>query len=203
MSKVEFFFDCSSPWTYLAFCRIQGIIKETNTNVLWRPILVGGVFNEINKDIYEARENPNPVKFKYLRKDLQDWADSYSVIINWPEVFPLNAVNVMRAVLVAEKFDKLVPYSFLCFEEYWSKGVDISDLDILCEMAYSIGIDRTDFKEKILRQETKDLLRKNTSELIERGGFGSPTVFINTNDMYFGNDRLGLVKQKILRHNNN
>mgnify|MGYP006248582955 FL=1 len=108
----------------------------------------------------------------------------------------------MRAVIVSDKFDKLVPFSLLCFENYWSKGVDISNLDILSELAESIDIDKEIFQEKIKNQNTKDLLRNNTDELINRGGFGSPTIFINEDDMYFGNDRMELVRKKITEEKN-
>ena len=202
MKKVEFFFDCSSPWTYLAFHRFQSIIKEANTDIYWKPILVGGVFNKVNQDVYNNRLNPNPLKFKYSRKDLQDWANYYKISINWPKIFPLNAVNVMRAVIVSETFDKLIPFSLLCFENYWSKGIDISDLNILSELAESIDIDKEIFQEEIKKQNTKDLLRSNTDELINRGGFGSPTIFINGDDMYFGNDRMELVRKKIIEETN-
>ena len=75
MVKFEFFFDCSSPWTYLAYSRIHSILDKYNVKPIWKPILVGGVFNEVNKDIYNQRETPNPRKFKYSRKDRQDWAE--------------------------------------------------------------------------------------------------------------------------------
>ena len=202
MKKVEFFFDCSSPWTYLAFHRFQSIIKEVNVDIYWKPILVGGVFNKVNQDVYNNRLNPNPLKFKYSRKDLQDWANYCKISINWPKIFPLNAVNVMRAVIVSETFDKLIPFSLLCFENYWSKGIDISDLNILSELAESIDIDKEIFQEEIKKQNTKDLLRSNTEELINRGGFGSPTIFINGDDMYFGNDRMELVRKKIIEETN-
>ena len=202
MKKVEFFFDCSSPWTYLAFHRFQSIIKEVNVDIYWKPILVGGVFNKVNQDVYNNRLNPNPLKFKYSRKDLQDWANYYKISINWPKIFPLNAVNVMRAVIVSETFDKLIPFSLLCFENYWSKGIDISDLNILSELAESIDIDKEIFQEEIKKQNTKDVLRSNTDELINRGGFGSPTIFINGDDMYFGNDRMELVRKKIIEETN-
>ena len=55
MARLEFFFDCSSPWTYLAFHRIQDVIRETGADVVWRPILVGGVFNAVNQDVYTER----------------------------------------------------------------------------------------------------------------------------------------------------
>ena len=198
MNKIEFFFDCSSPWTYLAFHGFQEIIKNNNNiEIEWKPILVGGVFNSVNQDIYETRKNPNPLKFKYSRKDLRDWSNFYNITINWPDLFPLNAVNVMRGVIVADKYNKLVSFSYSCFEMYWSKGIDISDLDILSEIAVTNGIDKDIFINDIQTKFIKDQLRKNTDNLMERGGFGSPTIFINDNDMYFGNDRLQLVKEKI------
>ena len=104
----------------------------------------------------------------------------------------------MRGVIVADKYNKLVSFSYSCFEMYWSKGVDISDLDILSEIAVTNGIDKDIFINDIQTKFIKDQLRKNTDNLMERGGFGSPTIFINDNDMYFGNDRLQLVKEKIL-----
>ena len=83
MVKMEFFFDCSSPWTYLAFSRIQSIIEKYPLEVIWKPILVGGVFNEVNDEIYAQRANPNPLKFKYSRKDMQDWAELSNIIITY------------------------------------------------------------------------------------------------------------------------
>ena len=199
MNKIEFFFDCSSPWTYLAFHGFQEIIKNNdNIEIEWKPILVGGVFNSVNQDIYETRKNPNPLKFRYSRKDLRDWSNFYNISINWPDLFPLNAVNVMRGVIVADKYNKLVPFSYSCFEMYWSKGLDISDLDILSEIAVTNGIDKDIFINEIQTKLIKYQLRKNTDNLRERGGFGSPTIFIHEDDMYFGNDRLQLVKEKIL-----
>ncbi|MBV9904301.1 MAG: DsbA family protein, partial [Alphaproteobacteria bacterium] len=62
MATLEFFFDCSSPWTYLAFTRVQPVIARTGSDIVWKPILVGGVFNAVNKDVYERRANPDPRK---------------------------------------------------------------------------------------------------------------------------------------------
>ena len=62
MATLEFFFDCSSPWTYLAFTRIQPIVARTGADIVWKPILVGGVFNAVNRDVYERRANPDPRK---------------------------------------------------------------------------------------------------------------------------------------------
>src|SRR6478609_3762450 len=73
-AMIEFFFDCSSPWTYLAFHNIQPLASEFGEEISWRPILVGGIFNTINPSVYEGRANPVPAKLAYQKKDMADWA---------------------------------------------------------------------------------------------------------------------------------
>ena len=58
MAHVKFFYDLSSPWTYLAFNNIQPILAETGADITWRPFLVGGVFNAVNPSVYQARAEP-------------------------------------------------------------------------------------------------------------------------------------------------
>ena len=99
--RIECFFDCSSPWTYLAFEYLQRQVAPLDAVIEWKPILVGGVFNTVNPSVYAARENPVPCKAAYFRKDLQDWARNYGIAIGWPEVFPVNSVKAMRGALVA------------------------------------------------------------------------------------------------------
>ncbi len=193
MVKLEFFFDCSSPWTYLAFSRIQSIIEKYPLEVIWKPILVGGVFNEVNDEIYSQRANPNPLKFKYSRKDMQDWAELSNIIIKWPSIFPVNAVKMMRIAFIAIEEDCLVPYATKCFKSYWEEDKDV----ILKEIILSCGMDSKKVFDLIQKDEIKNKLKSNTSNLIERGGFGSPTIFLNDQDMYFGNDRLELIDYKL------
>ena len=95
-TRLEFFFDISSPWTYLAFSRIEALAERMQAELVWRPILVGGVFNSVNQELYETRANPNKAKLNYSVKDIKDWADFCGVEINWPDIFPVNAVNIME-----------------------------------------------------------------------------------------------------------
>ena len=84
MARLEFFFDCSSPWTYLAFHRIEEVVSEDGAELIFRPILVGGVFNSVNPSVYEARSAPVPAKLAYYAKDLADWANHYGIRIGMP-----------------------------------------------------------------------------------------------------------------------
>jgi len=198
VAKLEFFFDCSSPWTYLAFTRIHGVVKRTGAEIQWRPILVGGVFNAVNKDVYERRANPDPRKSAYYEKDLQDWAKLAGVRIGKPPVFPVRAVASMRAVIAADEMGALVPFARAVFEAYWGRLEDISQADVLKKVAESVNLDAGLLLARSEEAGVKDRLRANTEEVIARGGFGSPTMFVNGNDMYFGNDRLPLVEAALM-----
>jgi 2-hydroxychromene-2-carboxylate isomerase len=197
--RLEFFFDCSSPWTYLAFHRIEELAEEENADLVWRPILVGGVFNSVNRSVYEQRQNPVPAKLSYALKDLQDWARSYGIRIGAPKVFPVNSAKAMRGALVADEHGKLPAYCRRIFESYWGEFEDISQEDVLLRIAAEVGLDRDEIGTKIGTEEYKAKLRANTEELIERGGFGSPTMFADGADMYFGNDRLVLLREALAR----
>lgn len=197
MPRLECFFDCSSPWTYLAFEGIIPIAERLGVSITWRPILVGGVFNSVNPSVYEGRERPVPAKARYSAKDLQDWASFRGLTIGWPEVFPVNSVKVMRGALLAERQGLLVPYARRVFEAYWRDLEDISQDAVIEALLAQVGLDGEEFFAWIQTAEAKQALRRNTDELIERGGFGSPTFYVDDTDMYFGNDRLPLIERAL------
>ncbi len=198
---IEFFFDCSSPWTYLAFHNLQPLARELKAPVRWRPILVGGVFNSVNPSVYAAREHPVAAKRDYMLKDLQDWARSAGLkIIMPPRVFPVNSVKAMRGCLWLEPQGRLLPFATAVFEAYWGRDEDISQEPVLADICRRSGIDVQAFMAGIAEPGVKAQLKANTDELIARGGFGSPTIYVNRSDMYFGNDRLALVAEALRRH---
>jgi 2-hydroxychromene-2-carboxylate isomerase len=192
--QLDFYFDCSSPWTYLAFHAVQPLAADLGAEIAWKPILVGGVFNAVNQTVYESRAKPNPRKQSYMLKDLADWARLYGLkIVFPPSVFPVNSVKCMRGAFVALDQGKLVPYAAAAFEAYWSGDRDLAKEAVLADIAAAAGLERQRFFADIETDACKARLRANTDELITRGGFGSPTMFVG-GSMFFGNDRLPLVK---------
>jgi 2-hydroxychromene-2-carboxylate isomerase len=195
---IEFFFDCSSPWTYLAFHNIQPLAREFGAEISWRPILVGGVFNSVNPSVYASRETPVPAKQRYMKKDLADWARSAGIAIKMPPtVFPVNSVKAMRGCIWMDA--DMLPFAHAVFEAYWGDDKDISRDDVLAEICARVGIDPAKFFAGISDQAIKDRLKANTDEVIVRGGFGSPTIYLDKTDMYFGNDRLPLLREALAR----
>ena len=192
--RLDFYFDCSSPWTYLAFHAIQPLATEMAAEIVWKPILVGGVFNAVNQTVYESRAKPNPRKQAYMLQDLAAWAKLYGLgIVFPPKVFPVNSVKCMRGAFVALDEGKLVPYATAAFEAYWGNDLDIAQEPVLADIAVRAGLERQHFFAGIETDSCKARLRANTDELIARGGFGSPTIFVG-DQMFFGNDRMPLIK---------
>ena len=194
--KLEFFYDCSSPWTYLAFTKIEDVARRHDAELIWRPILVGGLFNTVNPSVYESRAKPVLVKSRYYVKDLGDWARFYGLKIGNPTVFPVNSVKAMRGAFVANEHRVIARYSKRVFESYWGEDKDISKDDVLREIVRETGLEEKEFFTKIASDEYKAKLRENVEELIARGGFGSPTMFVE-GSMFFGNDRLPLVEHEL------
>jgi 2-hydroxychromene-2-carboxylate isomerase len=199
---IEFFFDCSSPWTYLAFHNIQPLAKEFGQEISWRPILVGGIFNTINPSVYASREKPVEAKARYMKKDMADWARSAGLAIKMrPTVFPVNSVKAMRGCiwLGRDNASAIVPFAKTVFEIYWGEDQDISQDAVLTEVCQRTRVDPQKFFAGIGEQAIKDQLKANTDEVMARGGFGSPTIFLDKTDMYFGNDRMPLIREALQR----
>jgi hypothetical protein len=108
----------------------------------------------------------------------------------------------MRGCLWLAPQGKLVEFARSAFEAYWGRDEDISRDDVLGAICARCDIDPVAFLAGIAQQDIKDQLKANTEDLIRRGGFGSPTMFVNGGDMYFGNDRLPLVREALLRARN-
>ncbi len=201
MAEVECFFDCSSPWTYFAVHSLLELRKEIGVTIDFRPHLVGGVFNAVNPSVHNSREKPVVPKAAYSKKDQTDWAAYLGLRMHYrPTVFPVNSVKIMRGCCWLEGTDKLEAFMMAGFDAYWGDDLDISKDDVLAGICAKAGVDPAAFVAGINDQANKDRLRNNTQELIDRGGFGSPTIFVGKTDMYFGNDRMPLIKAAVLRN---
>lgn len=188
VKKVEFYYDFSSPYTYIASTRIEKICEDNGAELEWKPFLLGGVFNEIGSIPAVQIDN----KFRYLRRDFEESARYYGADFNFPELFPLNSVRSMRGAFAALEQNKLVEYNHEMFRLYWIQGIDLSKAEILGEAVSKIGIDSEWFVNRIAEQEIKDNLREETNIAVQRGVFGAPTMFVDEK-MFWGNDRLNFL----------
>jgi 2-hydroxychromene-2-carboxylate isomerase len=197
--QVEFFFDLSSPWTRLAFANIRQSLNGLDYELTWRPFLVGGVFNAVNPAVYESRKPENAARLARSFGWLKEWAELAGVAMNFPsEHHPLRSIHAMRfCCALEEDQETLERFAEAAFESYFNHQRNLDDMAECVEVANSIGLDGEALAKKALEQSNKDCLRANTEEAIARGAFGSPTIFVAKDHMYFGNDQLPLVGQRV------
>lgn len=200
---VDFYFDVSSPWSYLAFRNLMPLAQELDVCINWRPVLVGGIFNTVNQRMYASREDSNSPRNRYMVKDLQDCARQAEISIFFPpKVFPVNSVKAMRGCVWLLQCDAtkdcLSSFFEALFAAYFTRQEDISSDAVLASICRHTGIDENVFAANIVQPEIKNVLKANTDEAISRGVFGVPSFFVG-NDMYFGNDRLGLLRLAVLK----
>jgi len=201
MADLEFFFNLSSPWTRLAFHNVQPILAETGASVTWRPFLVGGVFNAVNPSVYASREDPDAPKHRHTFKWLKDWARLAGVPMNFPSPHhPVKSVHAMRVCCALEP-DQAALFRFVgaAFDAYFREARNLDDPAVLVEIAGACGFDGEALARRSQTDEVKQRLRANTQEVIDRGGFGSPTMFVGGTEIFFGNDQLPLVRQALAR----
>jgi len=201
VAQVEFFYDLSSPWTRIAFHNFKAIASETNAKVSWRPFLVGGVFNAVNDEVYKSRANPDNPKVRHSVTWLKQWAELAGVAMNFPSAYhPVKSIAAMRACCALEDNQTaLLRFTEHAFEAYFADQRNLDDPAVLAAIADDCDLDGRALAAQIGEQVVKARLRANTEEAIKRGAFGSPTIFVNETNLYFGNDQLPLVRQAILK----
>ncbi|MBS0253780.1 MAG: 2-hydroxychromene-2-carboxylate isomerase [Proteobacteria bacterium] len=196
---IDFYFDLSSPWTRLAFHNVGPVLAGLPARVIWRPFLVGGVFNAVNPAVYEARAAGS----KRLAQSftwLQEWAELAGVAMHFPSPHhPLKSVLPMRACCVLEDDQpKLARFAGAAFEAYFNHQRNLDDPAVLAAVADECGLDGAALVRAAGEQPAKDRLRANTEAAIARGAFGSPSLFVGEH-LYFGNDQLPLLRQRVAR----
>ncbi len=201
MAHVEFFYDLSSPWTRLAFANMRPILAETGTTITWRPFLVGGVFNAANPGLYERRADASSPAQKHTWRWLREWAELAGTAMHFPSAHhPLRSVAAMRFCCALEADQAgLERFSDAAFDAYFGEQRNLDDPAELIAVANAYGFDGEALAALSTSQPIKDRLRANTEEAIARGAYGSPTLFVDGEHMYFGNDQLPLVRQRLSR----
>lgn len=190
---LEFFWDAVSPYTYLAATQMAHLREETGARIIWRPFFLGGVFKA------SGNQPPLqlPAKARYLPRDLQAWADFYQVPFTFPANFPTNTLLAMRMACLIDDPQQQEAFALALFETYWGRGEDIASEVKLGSLADQVGLDGAVLLAGAQTEEAKERLKRNTQEAVERGAFGAPTFFIGQ-EMFWGNDRLPLIRHRLL-----
>jgi 2-hydroxychromene-2-carboxylate isomerase len=190
---VEFYFDFGSPTAYLAYKRLLQLREQYELDVVYRPMLLGGVF--------KATGNSSPVAIPangaYMNKhDLPRFCRRYGVTLNFNPFFPINTLNLMRGALAAQRLGCFDVYIDAVYDGVWLDGKNMGEVDVIAETLTSAGLDATALLSLSQDAAVKAELIAATEAAVERGVFGAPTLFMGE-DMYFGQDRLDFIEQAL------
>jgi 2-hydroxychromene-2-carboxylate isomerase len=192
---VEFYFDVGSPYSYLAYKALPGIAAAHGAQIVWRPMLLGGVFKATgNQSPAEI-----PAKSKWMHQDMQRWAARYGAAFVRNPHFPINTLVLMRgAVGMQMRGPDFHKYVEAIFQAMWEEPRNLGEQDELAAVLRQAGIDVDDFQSLVNDLAVKEQLKKNTEEAVARGVFGAPTFFVGE-EMYWGQDRLEFVAEALAR----
>jgi 2-hydroxychromene-2-carboxylate isomerase len=185
MTKViDFYFDFISPYSYLAYKKLENLNKENKINIIYKPILLGGLhkLGEITAPAFNKR------KMKNMKNDCELIAKKNNIEFKWNIKFPINSLYLMRGYLVLEKEFKSKFFD-ICFDAYWKNNIDISQDESLIQILDKAEVEKENFFKLINDQKIKDQLKKLTNQAFEKDIFGAPTFIVN-NKIFWGQDRL-------------
>jgi 2-hydroxychromene-2-carboxylate isomerase len=191
---VDFFFDFVSPYTYLAQTQLTALKERTGARFRLWPMHLLNLMKQVGNV-------PTTVlcanKLKYATQDIGRWVAQYAVPFQMnPHVFKGDSSLALRGALVAQKQGAEDAYNRALFGAYWSESVDVNDRARIAARLDAAGLDGKALLETADRPEYGELLAKNTDLAAGRGVFGSPT-FIVGDDLFFGNDRLGFLEERL------
>lgn len=193
MKTLEFYFDLGSPTAYLAWCRLQQLSAQYDFELLYRPVLLGGVF----KATANASPVTVPAKGAYMmQQDLPRFAHKYQVALNSNPHFPVNTLQLMRGACAALEQGQLEPYLQALFSAMWVDAKNLGDPELVADVLGAAGMDAAALMAAAQDPVVKQALIEATEAAVARGIFGVPTVFLG-DDMYFGQDRLDFVEEAL------
>ena len=186
--KIDFYFDISSPYSYLAHTQIRKYEKETGEKINYMPIFLGGLHRLA--DI--TAPGLNPLRGKYLIKDLKLFADKYKIKYQFNRYFPIKTIQIMRGAIVAGQNDYFQNYIDKFFIAAWVDSLNLNDEKIFEKFLKNMDINYSDFIQKLSDPTIKDELKDRTDTAFKKGIFGAPTFVVN-GKMFWGQDRLEFV----------
>jgi 2-hydroxychromene-2-carboxylate isomerase len=196
--EVRFYFDLVCPYAYLASVRLPEWAERLSARLDYRPILLGGVLKTLGAD----PTSDALAKQAMTRLDLARWAEHVGVPLVFPAEHPRRTVEAMRLLTWVPKL--AVPrLAAALFRAYWVDGLDVANIDVLLDVAESVGLSRGEAQKGLLDAAISQQLRRNTDAAVSDGVFGVPTFVVEGEHgprLFFGQDRLHFVEAAVRAH---
>jgi 2-hydroxychromene-2-carboxylate isomerase len=189
---INFYYDFSSPYGYLAAHKIDDIARLYGRTVLWRPVLLGVIFKTTGaQPLLDV-----PIKGPYARRDIERTARFHGVPLEFPQVMPFPSIAAARAVYWVQdrEPDQARNLSLALYDRAFAQGGDIRTADSVLEIANGIGIDAARLSEALNDPAVKERLKTENDAAMAAGVCGSP-FFVVDGEPFWGADRLDHVER--------
>jgi 2-hydroxychromene-2-carboxylate isomerase len=190
--RLEFFFDYTSPFSYLANSQLPALARRTGAELVYRPMFLGGVMQAT------GNQPPGtlPARSKSMAQDIRRWVRRYGIEFSGNPHFPMQTLPALRAALAAQDAGVFPAYHEALFRAAWGQSKNLGDLAVLRDVIAKAGLDPGPLLAAAATEPLKERLKANTAEAVARGAFGAPTFFVG-DEMFFGNDRLDFVEEAL------
>jgi 2-hydroxychromene-2-carboxylate isomerase len=185
MKHLDFYFDLSSPYSYLAATQLGALAAKHGATVTWKPMVLAAVFKAADNHMPAQ----SPPKARHMLTDLQRWAKQYGVGFTLNSRFPFNAIKPERLVIAAESTGRSGELALALFTAAWADDRDITSPEVMADVARAVGLDGDALLAAIETPAVKDRLKAYTDEAIALGVYGAPAMVVN-GELFWGNDRL-------------
>lgn len=194
----EFLFDFGGPNSYLAHKLLPDLCVRTGAEVVYVPILLGGLFKLTNNQAPMLRYAETPAKQRYEMLEFDRFVKAHAIPFKMNPRFPINSLYVMRGAIAAQRLGCFAPYVDAIMTAMWSDGADISDVDVVRDVLNKAGLDSSALLALAEDPEVKAELIANTEAAAKRGAFGVPIFFVGE-DMFWGKERLAQVEEALTK----
>lgn len=196
MAEIEFYYDFGSPNAYLAHKLLPGISERAGAKLVYRPILIGGIFKATNNQPPLAAFRDVKGKNAYLRVELARFVERHGIDFVWNPHFPVNTLAVMRGAIYAEGKAWEQRYIDTVFDAMWRYGKKMDDPEVIATVLQAADLPVEDIMAATQTAEIKGRLAEATETAVARGAFGSPTMFVGA-EMFFGKDSLADLEWRL------
>jgi 2-hydroxychromene-2-carboxylate isomerase len=192
MHTLEIYWDFSSPFAYLGSTQAAKLAERTRATLVWRPMLLGGLFKAIGQ-VDVPLFTWSDAKKKYYYEDMHRWAAYWDVPFKFPTRFPMLSLKAMRTYLALPEARRDA-FREATFRAYWAEDRDIADDAVLRAL---VGAEADDVLARTQDPAVKKALVDATQAAVAAGVFGAPTWVVDGKELFWGQDRIPLVERAL------
>lgn len=189
MTAIEFLYDFGSPNAFLVHKVLPGLAERAGAELLYRPVLLGGIFKAANNQSPMQAFAGVKGKLAHQNRQIDRFVQRHGITFNWNPHFPVNTLGLMRGAAFAQGQPWERSYIDAIFQAMWQNGEKMDDPNVIERVLRNAELPAEDILAATQQGDVKQKLIDATQAAVARGAYGSPTMFVG-DEMFFGKDSL-------------